>query len=162
MGTTSTSMDMPFIFWIPTTSQHSFWSQAALVITSPTTMGQMKILKYLYNNFKASWILKYRSTKFTAPHINVVLVEAWYTFWMSSRNIIRDRFGKNKCNSPQTSRIHCQYPVVCCLRPSPFHRKGWRHQYNIMAHLQNTQSTGKYYQQSDGYLLINEYSIILQ
>ena len=49
-------------------------------------------LKSLYNEVKASWMLKYGTTKFLLHHMNYILVEAWDAFKISDRKIIRYRF----------------------------------------------------------------------
>ena len=53
-------------------------------------------LKSLYNEVKASWMLKYGTTKFLLHHMNYILVEAWDAFKISDRKIIRYRFVKKK------------------------------------------------------------------
>ena len=53
-------------------------------------------LKALYNISRAKWILKYGNTRFQPHHMNSVLVEMWEAFKLSSGNITRYRFYKNR------------------------------------------------------------------
>ena len=51
-------------------------------------------MKFLHNNVKSSWMLKYGTTIFLPHHMNSILAEAWDAFKVSSGKIIRDSSAK--------------------------------------------------------------------
>ena len=53
-------------------------------------------LKYLYNEMKYSWMLKYGTTKMLPHHTKSILVEAWCAFKVSAGKVISDSCVKTK------------------------------------------------------------------